>query len=265
MSLMKHPTSGEWRHVCLGRKPKRVSVKTPALGDFLDRAILWPSVKPVGWEYAPPAGGLQMLANDRLGDCAEAGAYHFIQASTANTDNPLYGTEQQCIDLYSAVTGYDPNDPSTDQGTVLLDLLNYWKTIGIPCLDKNGNSVMHKILGYASLDLTSVAQMRWATVTFGGLYLGIKCPQSALQNTNNWTYDPTSPIEGGHCINGEGEGAAGGHIQSWALNIPFTWEFMLHLLDEGYEIVSEAWVNSVSGKSPSGLDLDGLLSALAKI
>jgi hypothetical protein len=194
-------------------------------------------------------------------NCAEAGAMHLIQAQTANTGSPLHGTLQQTLDLYTALTGFNPSDPDTDQGTDLLSLLQYWKTTGITVSDANGDPVVHKILGWASLDLTSIAQIRYANFIFGGTYLGINCPQSAEDDTSNWTYQAGSPIVGGHCVPGLGQGSAGGHIVSWGMSIPFTWEFTLQYIDEGYIIVSSAWVEA-NGKTPSGLDLNGLLSAM---
>jgi hypothetical protein len=145
-----------------------------------------------------------------------------------------------------------------------LSLLQYWKKTGITVTDAKGNAVVHKILGWASLDLTSIAQIRYASFIFGGTYLGIECPQSAMDDTGNWTYQAGSPIEGGHCIPGVGQGAAGGHIVSWGLSIPYTWQFMQNYLDEGYVIVSPEWV-AANGKSPSGLDLNELLAAMAAL
>lgn len=244
----------------LGKKKVRRSMFTPAFGDFLPRADEWPAVSPRGWEYAVPIGALEMLGNDQFGDCAEAGAMHFIQTETANVGTPLKGTLQQTLDLYSTLTGFNPADPATDQGTDLLSLLQYWKNTGIQVTDAAGKIVTHKIAGFATLDVTSIAQLRYACDLFGGLYLGIQCPQSALDDTTNWVWNPSSPVVGGHCINGTGQGGAGGHIQSWGKDIPFTWEFALNTLDEAYAVVSPFWLNQ-QGKSPSGLDLDGLLAA----
>jgi hypothetical protein len=239
-------------------------MSTPAFGDFLGKAASWPAVAPRGWEYAVPPAQLDVLGNDEFGDCAEAGAAHLIQVETANTGNPLHATRQQTLDLYSAVTGFDPNDPSTDQGTDLLSLLQYWKSEGISVTDAKGNVVKHKILGWASLDISSVAQMRYANDVFGGTYLGINCPQSAEDDTSNWLVVPKSPIIGGHCVNGTGQGKAGGHLISWGLNIPFNWAFLMTYLDEGYVVVSNAWLDG-QGKSPSGLDLNGLLAAMKSL
>ena len=248
----------------LGRGPVKRLEKVPAFGDFLAKASEWPAPPARGWEYAVPTSELEMLGNDQYGDCAAAGAMHLIQSSTYNSGYKLRGTLQQTLDLYSAVTGFNPKDPNTDQGTVLIDLLYYWRDQGIKVTDANGRVVIHKILGWASLDLSSVAQYRYASDTFGGTYLGINCPRNYIENTDDWIYDPKSPIEGGHCINGVGQGRIGFHVQTWGRNVPGKWNALLSVLEEGYVVVSEMWVRAQS-KSPSGLDLNGLLDAMKKL
>ena len=71
--------------------PKRL-LTTPAFGDFLDKATMWPLVNPRGWEYAVPPDKLDILANDELGDCVIAAMMHYAQAETWNTSNPLTPT-----------------------------------------------------------------------------------------------------------------------------------------------------------------------------
>jgi hypothetical protein len=251
----------------LGRlKPQR-RLGTPSFGDWLGRAKTWPVVRAKGWQYAVDPSKLLMLGNDTLSICGPAAFMHWAQTVTSHTENPLYGTLDQTIAMYSAVTGYDPKAPQdaagnnpTDGGTVLQQLLDWVMANGAPMTDKNGKEVRFEILAYASLDITSLAQMKYAAFTFGGNYLGINLPLSAMLDTSNWKWDPKSSVIGGHAINQEAEGNAGGHVQSWGRNIPFTTEFMLNSLEEGWIIVSKAWVTK-TGKSPSGLDLDGLLAA----
>ncbi len=243
-----------------GKLPPKRRMGIPALGDFLDKATTWPTVPPKGWEFAVPASSLNILGNNSYGDCAEAGALHLIQAQQYNVGETLIPTEQDALNLYSAVTGFNPSDPSTDQGTVLTDLLTYWKTTGITI----GRTV-HKIAGYASLDITSVAQMRYAAFLFGGTYLGINCPQECEDDTSNWNFAPGLPIAGGHCIIQAGEGSAGGKMGSWGMWIPATWRFILGYADEGYVVWGQDFLDLHTGKSPTGLDLAGMAAAGAAI
>jgi hypothetical protein len=255
----------------LGKKPAHRLLETAAFGDFLPRATDWPAVKPRGWEYTSPRVVLDCLGNDKIGLCVIAAAMHYAQIETANTGNPLTPTKDLTIKTYSAITGYDPsqtdangNNP-TDQGTDFQSqLFPYWKSTGMPMLDKNGKEVMHTIQGFAALDLSSIAQQRYASDIFGGKLTGINCPQSALDNTANWTYDPTSPIVGGHGVTEPGQGAAGWHTVSWGLLIPGTWQFSQALADEMYIVVTPFWLGQQK-VSPSGLDLNGLLTAMAAL
>ena len=85
-----------------------------------------------------------MLGNDQVGDCVIAAMLHYIMAAQANVGKSVTFTTQQALDLYSAITGYNPSDPSTDQGTAWTDALAYWQSTG--CCG-------HKILGWAAVDI----------------------------------------------------------------------------------------------------------------
>jgi hypothetical protein len=246
----------------LGKLPPKRLMSTPSLGDFLPKATSWPAVPPQGWEAAVPKDQLDILGNDVWGDCAEAGLLHLLQAQSYNAGRPLIPTTTDASRLYSAVTGFDPNAPlvngvnPTDQGSALIDVLTYAQKTGVTI----GNTI-HKIVGFASLDITSMAQIRYATYLFGGRYIGINCPAKCQQDLTNWNFGPGLPIDGGHCIVQVGEGGAGGQTSTWGMTIPTSNEFYLSYQDESYIIVTQDWLNA-QGKTPTGLDLNGLLAAM---
>jgi hypothetical protein len=197
-------------------------------------------------------------------NCAEAGALHLIQAQSYNAGRPLNPTTAECLALYAEVTGFDPSagppgDNPTDRGTALEDLLLHWQRVGITVAGQ-----IHKIEGFAALDLASVAQQRYATYLFGGSYLGINCPQRCESDTTNWNFGPGLPIAGGHCVIRAGEGAAGGQTGSWGMWIPTSNLFYRSYQDEAYIVVTPDWLGK-QGKSPTGLDLDGLLAAMRQL
>jgi hypothetical protein len=245
----------------LGKKAPKRLLKMPALGDFLPKATEWPAVPPQGWEAAVPPSAWAMLGNDQYGDCAEAGIMHLVQAQAANAGVQIHATEAQTLALYSAVTGFNPSDPNSDQGTVLTDLLTYVQKNGLEMTDSTGKAVTVEVVGSASLDITSVAQLRYATYMFGGTYLGIQCPQECEDDLSNWNFAAGLPLVGGHCIPRVGEGSAGGQIVSWGQVIPFSNQFWTSYGDEAYCVLTKSWVNA-QGKSPSGLDLNALLAAM---
>ena len=250
-------------------KPLRMS--TPALGDYLVRTSEWPTVKPWGWEFVVDPSTLGMLGNDVRGCCVPAAGGHYVRNESANTDYPLFPTTPQTLALYTALTGFDPSqdvvDPDgnisnpTDQGTDPETLMSYWKSTGIPVNDANGKEVMHTILGWSSLDVTSWAQLRYAAYTFGGILYAINLPQSAMDDTTNWVWVPGSPNLGGHMVNQAGEGSAGGRLNTWGMVVPFTKEFARNTTVSAFAVVTPFWLNR-QGVSPSGLDLNGLLTAM---
>jgi hypothetical protein len=232
-----------------------------ALSDFMDKATTWPAVPAKGWEAPVAADAWGLLGNDQYGDCACAGILHLVQAQSANTGNPLHGTTQLALALYTAVTGFDPNDPSTDGGCVLTDVLSHVQKHGLEMLDAVGKPVTVDVVGWAALDIASLQQTRYATYTFGGTYWGINCPAKCQQDTDNWNFAAGLPIDGGHCIVQPGQGAAGGQIISWGMKIPVSNEFTLAYRDEAYMLVTSAWLSDQK-VSPIGLDLNALVAAM---
>ena len=71
-----------------------------------------------------------MLGNDTVGDCVVAGSCHETMLWTAEGGKPATFTDANAISDYSAITGYNPNDPNTDQGTVVRDALLYRQKTG---------------------------------------------------------------------------------------------------------------------------------------
>ena len=237
-----------------------------ALTDFIGKETTWPPVPPNGWEFTVPQAEMSVLGNDQYSCCVPAGAYGLAQihSNNANPSDPIVPTTEQVLDFYTALTGFDPNDPSTDQGAVLTDALTYWQKTGFEVTTRSGKTRLSQIVGWAALDISSFALMRWAAYTFGGSYLGINCPQQCVDNTDNWDFAPGLPIVGGHCIDQPGEGSMGGKMRSWGLWIPASKVFMGAYIDEGYIVIDKDWLSS-QNVSPSGLDLNALLAAMKTV
>ncbi len=247
----------------LGKRPQRRRVGINALGNYLDRQSQW-SVPPIGWGKAVPAAKRRALGNKLWGCCAEDAALHLIQMQGYNTGRPVDPTPEDALSLYSAVTGFNPaagppGDNPTDKGTVLTDLLAYWQYEGIPVTMADGSKEVHKILASAAVDPNSLAQCRWASATFGGYMMGIQFPEQCYTSLN-WNFAGGLAPIGGHCVTRSGEGAAGGRGDTWGEEVAFSNPFLLGYQDEGYIVVTEDWINAVTGRSPSCLDLSALLA-----
>lgn len=222
-------------------------------------------------------GTFGMLGNDVVGDCAEAGMLHTIQVWTANAGKPVVPTTADAEKLYAAITGYDPsqtdgqgNNP-TDNGTVLLDLLKFWRTTGF-----NG----HKIGAFVSVNPRSPREIMDSLYYFGSLILGIQLPISA-QTQVVWDVDngPNGEVGswGGHCVPGAKYAAQPSLVQivnadehglwvvTWGALKLMTWAFLAKYADEAYALLSEDWICGPTKKTIEGFDLAQLQQDLAKI
>ena len=185
----------------LGRRPPDYRKPRLWLEDYAIGALptpVYPLDRAVGTSWP-------MYLNDTLGDCTIAGLGHMVGAWSKiihGTAGEVLFTNDVIEAVYSAVGGYVPGDPNTDNGCVMSDVLAYWQSTGV-----SG----HKISAYAQLSDTSEASLNWALKNFGSVYLGINCPQSAQQQFGNapWTYVKGSPIAGGHCITLQSNASAG--------------------------------------------------------
>lgn len=116
-----------------------------------------------------------MFMNDTLGDCAIAGSIEEVRLANALRGVTVNFTDETAVQNYSAITGFDPDDPSTDQGTDVHDLYQYRKTTGI--VDADGN--YHKILAYAGLTPGDFDELLIALSLFDMVGIGIQVPDYA--------------------------------------------------------------------------------------
>src|SRR5580658_4087447 len=110
-----------------GKLAPKFHPNTLRLSKYALAGALPPPPSKRAWEYVIPASGWGMLGNDQVGDCVIAAMMHFIMAATSNSGQPAQFTTELAIQLYSAITGYDPSQTDatgfnpTDQGTAWTD------------------------------------------------------------------------------------------------------------------------------------------------
>src|SRR5262249_7261133 len=140
-----------------------------------------------------------MLGNDHYGDCVFAGAAHETMLWNKRAGHTVdMSTEQTLLD-YSDVTGFDPADPNSDQGTYVLDALKYRQKTGIR--DEAGGR--HKIAAYASLMPGDFGAAVQAAYIFGAIGIGFEFPDSAWEQWDHgeyWDVVDGASIEGGHYV-----------------------------------------------------------------
>lgn len=248
-----------------GKRPPKFNPKTLLMSKYVLADAPPPPPEKRAWEYVIADDAWEMLGNDTVGDCVIAAMMHFIMASTANTGKPATFTTELALELYSAITGYDPsqtddegNNP-TDQGTTWTDALAYWQSTGI--VDAAGT--IHKIEAWGSVGL-DLPSLRQGINLFGGILIGLNVTNSMEQQFGNglpWNAPFGGGIAGGHGIPGFGYGGQGESIVTWGkrqqgdLTLPGQF-------DEAYAVVTSDWL-SVAGLSPSGLDLAALQADIA--
>ena len=244
----------------LGRykSPKKLLAKCLHLADYLDVPKLPPPPVYRDWtaNIVQPFG---MMMNDTIGDCTCAGAGHAIQTLTsAGQGTMLTITDADVLAAYEAITGYDPKDPSTDNGACLVDVLNYWVKNGI------GG---HKIAGFVTVNAKNAQHLQAACEFFGGTYSGVGLPITS-QTQDIWDV-PAAGLSGegapyswgGHCI----WVPAYDKCITWGERKQFTPAFETAYIDERHAIITTDFINQKTATSPDGLKFQQLQAALQQI
>ena len=223
----------------LGKLPPRIDRRTLKLRDYL--VSLPPIPSAIDWTGKVNQWG--MLANDAIGDCAIAAPMHQDEVWTGQTIGEIVPTDAQAIADYSAITGYDPSNPDSDTGCVMLDVLNYWRQTGI-----GGR----KITAYVATGLTQ-ADIQASIALFGSANIGLKLPSRAMQQFEDFfTWDDTGPddIIGGHDVAAVAYTSLGVTLITWGRKQYASWPWLLMYMDEAYAALSPDWFKA-GGLSPS--------------
>lgn len=249
----------------LGKLPPRHDERTLKLSSVFTPPI----AVDFDWSKRLPVN-LGQMCNDDCGDCTCAGAGHLVQTWTANNGAEVSISDDDILAAYKVLTlqtngvAYDPDDPSTDTGLVLLDVLKYWRTTGI------GG---HKIGGFAAVNHKDLNEIRAAGNAFGGLYTGVSLPISAqAQVGKTWTPgngegDDAPGTWGGHCVamiaaNASGDG--GVRYITWGKRQDATFSWVVANGDEMFAVFSNDWVNG-NAPAPNGMNVTALKQYLASL
>lgn len=202
------------------------------------------------------AGGA--LGNLKYGCCTCAAIGHYLQTVCAVVGTTCSITEEMVLQWYHDVTGWTREDPASDNGANMLDVLQYLKARGV-------------IRAYARVDFKDSAKFAAAINLTGGVYLGAGLP-IAWQDTDTWTSGPSMGGDwakyswGGHAFNQASYGRdTGGDVDTWGEWVQLTKPGRLGYVDEGYAVIFDAWFYGAEKKTIQLLDLDGLTRALARL
>lgn len=211
--------------VKLGAHAGIADPRFPLLRDHVDRTVRVPAtVHRSHREFRWP-----MLGNDTVGDCVIADIYHGIQHMRLGAARPVPAvTDSEALGVYSAITGYTPRDPSTDQGTDPTVAWAYWQQTGVPL--PNGST--DRIAGTVQILPHDAQNFRRAIWEFDSVGMAVSLPLTA-QGQTIWDVagDPSSNPDaqpgswGGHMIRGVSYDSQRIAFISWGQIMLMTWRF----------------------------------------
>lgn len=241
--------------VKLGKNAARHDPRTIAYGNY--RTGLATAPAQAHWGHNVPYA---MLGNAQYGDCVEAGYAHQVQIWGDRAGTSFVPTDAEALGAYTAITGFNPSEPSTDKGTDILTALGYWKSTGL-----SGQ----KITAYATLNPQDQAQVSESIAWYGGAYIGVQLPKSAQAQVGiEWKVttgpDAAAGSWGGHCVPLCGYDQNALWCVTWGALQAMTWEFLTTYCDEAYVMLATEWV-AASGESPSKLAWGQLMADLANL
>jgi hypothetical protein len=204
-------------------------------------------------------GSLGEMLNDRIGCCTISGVGHAEQIWTANTGAMVTPPDSAILKGYETVDGYDPKDPTTDQGGIEADVLMAWKSKGI---------AGSKIVDWIPVNPLNHDHVRKAIERFGLVYIGISLPKT-IQSQHVWTVDISAGADaeagslGGHCVIVPAYDQASYDAVTWGERQKQSIDFWDSYVDECYAPLSDAWCPG--GLSPLGDTLVSLRANLAAV
>lgn len=257
------PTPGHPHHteVRLGRHRPVAEGPHLRLGNYL-RASLPPA--PASCDFSAKAASVlaNIYGNDQLGDCVIAGGHHVVGTETGNADRLFTATQAQIIAQYSAIGGYVPGDPSTDNGCNVVDALNYWCTHGFA----DGT----KALGWLAVDATNKAEVQAAMFLFENLVFGIELPDPYVNpfpsgNGFTWGVAGSPDPNNGHCIVGVGYNADGVIVDTWGMLGTFTFDAIAAYCKQSaggelYVLLTPDQIAKGQSKAPNGVDWTSIIA-----
>lgn len=204
-----------------------------------------------------------MLANDRYGCCVFAGAAHESMLWTAEAlARPAAFTDANVLADYGRVTGFNPRNPASDQGTNMLDACKYRQRVGI--VDAAGQR--HQIGAYLALDPGDLEQLHAAVYLFDGVGIGVDFPEQWMDAFNagrSWTSLRRPKSAGGHYITAVARRDGRTLCVSWGKLVAMTDAGYAQFNDETYAYLAPEKLRN--GVDRQGFKLDELRADLAQI
>jgi len=246
----------------LGVREFKFDMRLPLLNKYMVDLPDPPRVK--DWTNGVTEFG--MMLNDKLGCCTISALGHQEQIWTLNASTEYTPSDEDILEGYETFCNYDPNDSSTDQGGVPLDILKQWYATP-------GLFAGRTLTAFAPFQPPSKKAMYCTISYLGGAYLAFNLPKCIEAQGTTWEVPKNFPNSdsapgslGGHMVMSPAyDGASDMYkIISWGQIYYVTQAFINAYCIQGFALVSQDWIET-SGVSPSGFDLDQLKADLEDI
>lgn len=247
----------------LGKLAVKKDVRTLQFAKYVRTMHLPPT--PSSCDWTAGVTDWRMMLNDQEGCCTCSGAGHMEMVWTLNTTGtPFVPSDSDIQKAYCDVSGFDPNTGANDNGAVEVDVLNYWRKVGI------GGK---KIQAYVSVNPRDHNHLALSTYLFGGVYTGIALPltaQDQLSQGQPWDagwshWGKSKPGSwGGHCVPVVKYDSDYLYCITWGKIQPMTWRFWDQYGDESYGILSPDWISDTV-QNPTGFDFATLQADLGAV
>ena len=245
----------------LGKLPARPYPKKFSLANLVDLSELPPVPASFGHETLVDGNSWEMLANDKVGCCVLSGGDHETMLLNKEAGNVVTFVDANTLADYAAITGYDPSDPSTDQGTDVQDAATYRRATGL--IDANGTR--HKIATSLALEPGNLDHLWAGLYLFSAVGIGLQFPSSAMDKFGNnqpWDVVAGATIVGGHYVPLIAKRDML-YIVTWGKLFPMTMRFLTTYCDEARVYLSQE--DLINQKSPEGFNYAQLQTYLPAI
>lgn len=200
-----------------------------------------------------------MLANDQYGDCVLAGGAHehMLWTGAAHAVVPKF-TPDAVLSDYTAITGFNPKDPESDQGTDMQVAADYRRKTGL--VDADGKR--HMIGAYVAVQPETAHQLRLASYMFCAVGLGLVLGDAQIDQFTSgrpWAGRPTGD-RGGHYVPLVGFEGKNALVITWGKLQRLSLTYLARYSDEALVYFSDEMISQ--GKGPTGLDVAQLSADL---
>lgn len=197
-----------------------------------------------------------IYGNDQLGDCVIAAGAHVRGVTSANAGKQVTFTQDQIIGMYSAIGGYVPGNPNTDQGADPQVAIDYWTKTGFP------DGV--KLAGVLQINPLDPVELKTAVWLFENLFLGFELPDKWITpfpagSGFTWDVAGAPDPQNGHEIMAYGHDAKGLLVDTWGMLGWLTYAAAAKYCVQSvggdmYALLSPDIINLAINKAPNGLD-----------